>query len=284
MSTIVKQPGLVNSQASTWSNPGYSSRVGAVAGCVGSVNSVDALNRTGMYNVVQTAGVKKCKCKCNCKNSCKKKSCKKSKCKCACHRCKCRCHKSRKSKRRLKGGNGYGFSTKQTLAPLSGSNGNLGSFNGYQNVAMNSDTNMNAYKISQSGGRSLDFGGGGTPYYSYKNSNESLSKFAGSGYPPLTRQHNNQCGGKRTYRRKKRRFSKKKKTLRRKSYKKQKGGNQFNVNVANTPSYSTGAPPSLTPSQSALANPVPYEVNPNGCLNMWKHLDSSYPPYNDIYM
>lgn len=74
---------------------------------------------------------------------------------------------------------------------------------------MNSDTNMNAYKISQSGGRSLDFGAGGTPYYSYKNSNESLSKFAGSGYPPLTRQHNNQCGGKKTYRRKKRRSSKK---------------------------------------------------------------------------
>ena len=107
MSTIVKQPGLVNSQASTWSNPGYSSRVGAVAGCVGSVNSVDALNRTGMYNVVQTAGKKK-----SCTKSCKK-SCKKSK-------CKCRCHKSRKSKRRYKGGNGYGFSNKQTLAPLSG--------------------------------------------------------------------------------------------------------------------------------------------------------------------
>jgi hypothetical protein len=276
MSPIVKQPGLVNSQASTWSNPGFSSKVGPVSGCVGSVNSTDALNRTGIYNIVQTAGITKSKCKCKCK---------KSKSKCKCKKCKCACHKSCKSKRRLKGGNGYGFSTKQTLAPLSGSNGNLGSFNGYQNVPMNSDTNMNAYKISQSGGDGhSSFGAGGTPYYSYKNPNESLSKFAGSGYPPLTRQHNNQCGGKRTYRRNKRKSSKKKKPLRRKSYKKQRGGNQFNNNVANTPSYSTGAPPSLTPSLSALANPVPYEVNPNGCLNMWKHLDSSYPPYNDIYM
>ena len=46
--SIVQQAGLVNSQNSHFSNPGFSSNVGAVSGCGGSVTSADALNNTGM--------------------------------------------------------------------------------------------------------------------------------------------------------------------------------------------------------------------------------------------
>ena len=68
--SIVKQPGLVNSQSSTFSDPGFSSSVGAVSGCGGSVNSADALKQTGMYEVIKTGGAKKSSnmCKCNCHN------------------------------------------------------------------------------------------------------------------------------------------------------------------------------------------------------------------------
>ena len=54
--SIVQQAGLVNSQNSHFSNPGFSSNVGAVSGCGGSVTSADALNNTGMYSMVKTGG------------------------------------------------------------------------------------------------------------------------------------------------------------------------------------------------------------------------------------
>jgi len=68
--SLVQQSGLVNSQNSHFSNPGFSSRVGAASGCGGSVTSADALNQTGMYEVMKIGGAKKCpkSCKCNCHN------------------------------------------------------------------------------------------------------------------------------------------------------------------------------------------------------------------------
>jgi hypothetical protein len=127
----------------------------------------------------------------------------------------------------MSGGNGYGFSKNQSLAPTSGVNsGNsvhLAGFTGYQNKGIDSDTNMGA--SSQSGGSGYGFGSGGIPYYSYNPSEgENLSTFAGSGYPPISRQLNNQCitppilvqgGGKRRKSRKGRKSTKGRKASRR---------------------------------------------------------------------
>jgi hypothetical protein len=209
--SLVQQSGLVNSQNSHFSNPGFSSRVGAASGCGGSVTSADALNQTGMYEVMKIGGAKKCpkSCKCTCHNCYCRGKCS-GKCGCPCHKkcpgnCGCRCHKCMSCGKRhrkggkkcaMSGGNGYGFSKSQTLAPTSGVNsGNsvhLAGFTGYQNNGIDSDTNMGA--SSQSGGSGYGFGSGGTPYYSFNPSEgENLSPFAGSGYPPISRQLNNQC-------------------------------------------------------------------------------------------
>jgi hypothetical protein len=210
--SLVQQSGLVNSQNSHFSNPGFSSRVGAASGCGGSITSADALNQTGMYEVMKIGGAKKCpkSCKCNCHNCYCKGKCS-GKCGCPCHKkcagnCGCGCHKCNSCGKRhrkgggkkcpMSGGNGYGFSKNQSLAPTSGVNsGNsvhLAGFTGYQNKGIDSDTNMGA--SSQSGGSGYGFGSGGIPYYSYNPSEgENLSTFAGSGYPPISRQLNNQC-------------------------------------------------------------------------------------------
>ena len=198
--SIVKQPGLVNSQSSTFSDPGFSSSVGAVSGCGGSVNSADALKQTGMYEVIKTGGAKKSsnRCKCNCHNCYCRGKCS-SKCRCKCHKCMLCGKRNRKGGKKspMNGGNGFGFSKNQFLSSTSGVNSgdsiHLASFTGYQNKGIDSDTNMGA--SSQSGGGSgYGFGSGGIPYYSYNPSEgEKLSTFAGSGYPPISRQLNNQC-------------------------------------------------------------------------------------------
>lgn len=321
--SLVQQSGLVNSQNSHFSNPGFSSRVGAASGCGGSVTSADALNQTGMYEVMKIGGAKKCpkSCKCTCHNCYCRGKCS-GKCGCPCHKkcpgnCGCRCHKCMSCGKRhrkggkkcaMSGGNGYGFSKSQTLAPTSGVNsGNsvhLAGFTGYQNNGIDSDTNMGA--SSQSGGSGYGFGSGGTPYYSFNPSEgENLRPFAGSGYPPISRQLNNQCitppilvqeGGKtRKSRkgkksRKSRKGKKSRKSSMRKGYKKgkksrrrQRGGSgQYMSNIANSHIYSTGAPPSLNPNESMLASPPPFTPK-NDCLNTWKHLGDT-PPYNTVYM
>ena len=239
--SLVQQSGLVNSQNSHFSNPGFSSRVGAVSGCGGSITSADALNQTGMYHIMKYGGAKKCpkSCKCTCHNCYCRGKCS-GKCGCPCHKkcpgnCGCGCHKCMSCGKRhrkgggkkcpMSGGNGYGFSKNQSLASTSGLNsGNsvhLAGFTGYQNKGIDSDTNMGA--SSQSGG--YGFGSGGTPYYSYNPSEgENLSTFAGSGYPPISRQLNNQCitppilvqgGGKRRKSRKGRKGRKSRKASRR---------------------------------------------------------------------
>ena len=271
MSSLVKQAELVNPQNAHFSNPGFSSKVGAVVGCGGSTSSDLALQQKGMYQVVKTGG-----------------------------------KKNSKSKRKMyKGGNGYGFTKDQMLAKTSGVNSvngsvHLGEFSKYQNEGVKSDTNMDASK--QSGGRNLSYGTGGYPYYSYNPvEGENLSVFAGSGYPPITTGLNSQCGGKKKTLRKKSTSKKsvnKKKTMRKKSHKKvskksskktrktrkkQKGGyHQYLSNIANSHIYSTGAPPNLDSNQSALANPPPYTPK-NNCLNTWKHLGDN-APYNEVYM
>jgi len=420
--SLVQQADLVNSQNSHFSNPGFSSKVGAASGCGGSVTSPDALNQSGMYEVMKIGGAKKCpkSCKCNCHNCYCRGKCS-GKCSCPCHKkcpgnCGCGCHKCMSCGKRhrkgcpMMGGNGYGFSKSQSLAPTSGVNSvngsvHLAGFTGYQNKGINSDTNMGA--SSQSGGSG--YGSGGIPYYSYNPSQgENLSTFAGSGYPPISRELNNQCitppilvqgGGKKRKSRKSKKGrrgkkGKKGKKITRKKrgagveersnsletvdldyppppphnspivsrnssvsslsrqtstestnsfdpryydpnvarisagddddddddddiptvvsvrqrantigrqrantiggkYKKkgkktrkrrgQKGGySQYMSNIANSHIYSTGAPPSLSYTESMLANPPPYTPK-NDCMNSWKHLGDS-PPYNEVYM
>lgn len=305
--SIVKNSGLVNSQNAHFPNPGFSSKVGAVSGCGGSITSADALNNTGMYSVMKYGGSKKCsnKCKCNCHKS-RSRSAKKCSrnCGCICHRpCKT-CGKKHKGGKSCKmtGGNGYGFSTNQSLAQTSGVNSgdsvHLAEFTKYQNNGINSDTNMGA--SSQSGGSG--FGEGGIPYYAYNpKQGENLSTFAGSGYPPISRETNSQCitppilvqgggrkrnktkkGKKSTKKKKSRKMSKK--SMKKKSYrKKQRGGySQYMSNIANSHTYSTGAPPSLNYNESSLASPPPFTPK-NDCLNTWKHLGDT-PPYNKIIM
>ena len=152
----------------------------------------------------------------------------------------------------------------------------------------------------QKGGNSSDqsYGTGGNPYYAYKpTQGENLSVFAGSGYPPISRGLNSQCGGKKRKSRKvsrKSKKSKKSKKVSRKSRKgsrksskkrhikkRQKGGYaQYMNNVANSHIYSTGAPTVLNSTNSALANPVPFTPK-NDCMNTWKHLGDT-PPYNKV--
>lgn len=278
--SLVQSAGLVNSQNAHFSNPGFSSKVGAVSGCGGSGSEL-SLQQKGLYQVVKTGGKRK--------------------------------RHSRKGKM-FKGGNSYGFSQNQPLASTSGvtegGSVHLAEFTKQDNNGINSDTNMNASKqANQTGGGSggdlsgYSYGTGGYPYYSYKPSEgENLSVFAGSGYPPISRGLNSQCGGKkrRSYRKKsshkkrhatrKQKAGKKRKTVTRKqkagkkryaSSRRQRGGyTQYMSNVANTPSYSTGAPPSLSASESALASPPPF-MPKNDCLNSWKHLGDT-PPYNKI--
>lgn len=274
--SLVLSPGLVNSQNAHFSNPGFSSKVGAVTGCSGSGSEL-ALQQKGLYQVVKTGGKRMRRTR---KSRARKGS-------------KRRSHK-------MKGGVGHEFSQQQTLAERSGVGAghsvHRGEHSTYEHNGINSDTNMNAsMQAGQAGGNS--FGTGGYPYYSYKPMDgENLSLFAGSGYPPISRGLNSQCGGKRkgkgrrSVRNKKskkggRKGGKKggrKGTKRRTTTKRQRGGySQYMSNVANAHNYSTGAPPALTAGNSALASPPPYTPS-NDCLNTWKHLGDT-APYNIVY-
>ena len=308
--SIVQQAGLVNSQNSHFSNPGFSSNVGAVSGCGGSVTSADALNNTGMYSMVKTGGTQTQSNMPSTQHmmpstslSKKYSDYQKTYYDMNTARISDKTRRSRKGNRQgkkepLKGGNGYGFLKDQTLAHTSGVHGaHLAEYGKYENTGLNSDTNMNT--SSQNGG---SYGTGGNPYYSYKPSEgENLSVFAGSGYPPITRGLNSQCGGKKRASRrnrsskrkrtmKKKKTMKKKNTLKRKKFKKSKKskkmktrrrksrqmGGQYMSNVANTHTYSTGGV--LSSSESALATPTPFTPT-NNCLDTWKHLGDA-KPYN----
>jgi hypothetical protein len=309
--SIVQQAGLVNSQNSHFSNPGFSSNVGAVSGCGGSVTSADALNNTGMYSMVKTGGTQTPSMMPSTQTQHMMPSRPSNLQRTVDARNRERIlNKTRRSnkgtKRRerrerreepLTGGNGYGFLKDQTLAHTSGVHGaHLAEYGKYENTGQNSDTNMNT--SSQNGG---SYGTGGNPYYSYKPSEgENLSVFAGSGYPPITRGLNSQCGGKKRASRrnrssrkkrtmKKKKTVKKKNTLKRKKSKKSKKmktrrrksrqmGGQYMSNVANTHTYSTGGV--LSSSESALATPTPFTPT-NNCLDTWKHLGDA-KPYNQV--
>ena len=86
--SLVQSAGLVNSQNAHFSNPGFSSKVGAVSGCGGSGSDL-SLQQKGLYQVVKTGGKRK--------------------------------GHSRKGKK-MNGGNSYGFSQTQELASTSGVN------------------------------------------------------------------------------------------------------------------------------------------------------------------
>ena len=120
--------GLVNESNSHISNPGFSSKVGAVTGCGGSGTEL-ALQQKGIYQMKQAGGkrMKKHRSKKH------KKSSKK------------RVHKSRRTVRRKRrihrGGYGHGFAKVQP----SDMNGNATHLS-YSSLGQNSDTNMEASK------------------------------------------------------------------------------------------------------------------------------------------
>jgi len=193
--SLVQQAGLVNPQNAHFSNPGFSSKVGAAAGCGGSTDSTNALNQTGMYEIKSGGKRKGSKRKGSKRKGSKRRGSKR-------RGSKRRGSNRRGSKRRGRkytGGDGFGFSKVQSLASTSGTglggSVHLAEFTKNDNAGINSDTNMGT--SSQSGG----YGTGGNPYYTYKpTEGEDLSVFAGSGYPPISRELNSQCynvnGGK----------------------------------------------------------------------------------------
>ena len=135
MSSLVEQSSLVNPQNAHFSNPGFSSKVGAVTGYGGSTTSDLALQQKGMYKMVSTGGKKMKKRKSMKKTGKKmKKSGKRGK-------------KSMKKHRRTlhRGGMGYGFSKDQSLASTSGVHGaHLASFNSYPGGQTDHPANMGA--------------------------------------------------------------------------------------------------------------------------------------------
>tara|TARA_R110002074_G_scaffold321051_9_gene491538 strand:+ start:4232 stop:4960 length:729 start_codon:yes stop_codon:yes gene_type:complete len=242
MSSLVEQSSLVNPQNAHFSNPGFASKVGAVTGCGGSTTSDLALQQKGMYKMVSTGGKKM-------RRSMKKnkksgKNMKKSGKKMK--------RKSMKKHRRktYRGGMGYGFSKDQSLASTSGVHGaHLASFNSYTGDQVKHPANMDA---------------------------------------PTT---NPTVGGMKRKSRKMRKSHKKKSLKRTKKVKRNRNGKhgkrqrggyaQYMSNVANTPSYSVGAPPALSAGGSALASPPPITQTDN-CMNSWKHL-GDMPPYNEVF-
>tara|TARA_B110000285_G_scaffold82282_2_gene94744 strand:+ start:133 stop:828 length:696 start_codon:yes stop_codon:yes gene_type:complete len=103
--SLVQSVGLVNSQNAHFSNPGFSSKVGAVTGCGGSGSEL-ALQQKGLYQVVQGGG-KRMKKRRSKKHGSKKHGSKKHK----------KSSKNRRSVRRKsrvhRGGYGHGFAENQ---------------------------------------------------------------------------------------------------------------------------------------------------------------------------
>jgi hypothetical protein len=240
--SLVQSAGLVNSQNAHFPNPGFSSKVGAVSGCGGSVNSALALEQKGLYQVVKTGGKKRGHGKMSRKNRMSKK---------------------------YRGGNGYGFATSQNLASSSGVNSggsvHLAEFSKYENKGMSSDTNMDASK--QSGGKVKKHSSKKRMSHASKKRRSHSSKKRRSHSSKKIMSHSSKK--RRSHSSKKRRHSKKHM---------QRGGySQYISNVASTPGYSAGGI-MLGSNESALANPVPFTPT-NTCMNSWKHLGDS-APYN----
>lgn len=251
--TIIKTNENVNEPNAHFSNPGFSSKVGAVAG-YGASGSVPSLQQKGLYKVVKTGGKKM--------------------------------RKYRRT-RKHKGGSGYGFSKEQGLASTSGVNSSgsvhLASVSSYSNAGTKSDTNMDASK--QHGGRKRK-AKTVTKHKKFKKHymwNTKGKRYLAKTYKQhirgarLGHTHSKPKKSKKHGNSKKHGKSKK---LQRKH--KQRGGySQYMSNVANSHIYSAGAPPSLSSNESALANPVPFTPK-NDCMNTWKHL-GDMPPYNKVY-
>jgi hypothetical protein len=222
--SLVHSVGLVNESNAHYSNPGFSSKVGAVTGCGGSGSEL-SLQQKGLYQVMKAGGKRRSK-----HNRTSKRNKKYTKSKSG------KKHKKSRStvrgkKRIHRGGNGYGMDTKQVLASTSGTglggSVHLAEFSKYTNEGQNSDTNMDASK--QSGGM--------------KNRRPASKSKKAKKAKKAKRKH--------TY--------KKRRMLR-----KQKGGySQYMSNVANAHIYSLGgklsasesalaSPPPFTPSNNCL--------------------------------
>lgn len=196
------------------------------------------------------------------------------------------------------GGQGYGMASEQPIAGFNRSPDHVS----YSEVGINSDENLGVSKqynpsmnlpVIKGGRRRKTRGGSSLIYYGFDDkNNQSLSTFAGSGYPPIS--VGSQNGGKKRrmrktkshkrsryvvkQRRTKHKTSRHNRTKKRKLgiskgrgmtsklFKKLIGGrkriykggyNQFLGDQAFSQGYELGGP--ITPSTSALANPIPFK-------------------------
>jgi hypothetical protein len=170
-----------------------------------------------------------------------------------------------------KGGYGYGANKVQDNASLVGNNSHYMEVSPYKKYDSVSDTGLGASK--QHGGkkykrRMVTKKSKRTHNRSHKRSSKKMTKKSNK------RVKKNSAKKGRTVKRI--RFHKKggAKMNKSRKHKKQRGGyNQYMNNVAYSHVYATGAPPSLSSSESALASPVPFTPK-NTCTDNYKHTGS----------
>lgn len=265
MPSMIETVGLINPQNAHFRDPGMSSKVGATTGCGGSTTSKEALQGTGIYRAMATP---------------------------------------------QKGGYGYGANKVQDNASLVGNNSHYMEVSPYKKYDSVSDTGLGAskqhggyYGFDDKTGEPLStFAGSGYPPITTGNKNSCAAMNGGKKHKrrmltkkskrmynrsskrsskKMTRKSNKRVKKSKSPVKKPRtvkrvRFHKKRSTRMKKSrkQKKQRGGySQYMNNVAYSHIYETGAPPSLSSSDSALANPVPFTPK-NNCSDNYKHSGS----------
>ena len=210
--------GLVNESNSHISNPGFSSKVGAVTGCGGSGTEL-ALQQKGLYQMEQEqkqTGGKRMK---KYRSKKHKKSVKKH------------VRKSRRTVRRKRrvhrGGYGHGFAEVQP----SDMNGNA-TYTSYASLGQNSDSNMEASK--------------------QHNLTGGMRKRKSHGKRKSRKSHKSH----KSHKSKMRRHSGKKRRSHKQGHKQRGGYSQYMSNVPNSHGYSLGG--TLNATNSGLASPPPF--------------------------
>ena len=255
MNPQILNPGLVNYNNAHIRDPGMSSNQGAVTGCIGSLTSNDALNRTGLYRVQSGGngyGMSK--------------------------------NQMLSEHSGVHNGNRANFNSYQSVGINSDTNMNTSSQSGGNGTF--GAGGVPFYSYNKPEGNLSVFAGSGYPPISrglntqcYPASGAMNGGFFGlfEKKKSATKKRKTSSKKKKTATKKKKTASKKKKTASKKKKtsskkkKSQKGGFQNISNVPYAHGYSTGAPPALAQGQSALANPVPFKSY-NHCVDNYNHV------------
>ena len=196
-SQILPNTNLVNPSNSHFSDPipQFSSNVGVVSGCNGSINSPAALRREGIYEYRYTGGKnKKSKRKhmgkkntSRRRNSIKKRMIKRRSMKKKSIKHKSIKHKrTLRSRRKMRGGNGYGMSVKDSNNMLLGPSAGYANVRSYKNDAVKNPASLGASK--QNGGGMFKGYVAFTPSYSVNvKSPLGASNSALANPPPIKR-------------------------------------------------------------------------------------------------